>query len=58
MICSVLISTGSAGVMIGLGVAAYRDLPSHVYALSLGANFAVASMAFLGLCVCVSMCAC
>ena len=33
---------------MGLGVAAYRNLPSHIYAVSVGANFAISSGVFLG----------
>ena len=43
--CSLL--GGAAGVALGLGVASYRRLPSHVYALSVGANFAVTTGIFL-----------
>ncbi len=39
---------GVSGVVLGLGVAVYRDLPSHVYALSTGANFALVTATFLG----------
>ena len=39
---------GVLGAVVGWGVAAYRNLPSHVYSLSLAANFAVVSGAFLG----------
>jgi len=44
--CSV--ASGAVGTLVGLGVSAYRNLPSHIYAVSVGANFAIASGVFLG----------
>ena len=41
-------ASGVVGTLLGLGVSAYRSLPTHVYAVSVGANFAVASGVFLG----------
>lgn len=41
-------AAGACGSILGLGIAAYRNLPSHVYAISLGANFAVTMGSFLG----------
>lgn len=46
-----VLHAGVAGSVVGWGVAAYRNLPSHVYILSLGANCAVATGAFMGGCV-------
>ena len=40
--------SGIVGTLLGLGVSAYRSLPTHVYAVSVGANFAIASGVFLG----------
>ena len=41
-------ASGVVGTLLGLGVSAYRSLPTHVYAVSVGANFAIASGVFLG----------
>ena len=41
-------ASGIVGTLLGLGVSAYRSLPTHVYAVSVGANFAIASGVFLG----------
>ena len=48
--------TGVLGAVVGWGVAAYRQVPSHFHSLSLAANFAVVSGAFFGnsICTCVS----
>ena len=43
-----LVLTGTVGVLLGFGVAVYRDQPRHIYALSTGANFAVVTAVFLG----------
>ena len=44
--CSVV--SGATGLLLGWGVSAYRNLPTHVYTLSLGANFAVVGGTFIG----------
>ncbi len=36
------------GVATGVGVAYYRKVPLHIYGISVGANFAVASFTFFG----------
>ena len=41
-------ASGVVGTLLGLGMSAYRSLPTHVYAVSVGANFAIASGVFLG----------
>lgn len=44
--CTTGVST--VGVATGVGVALYRKAPIHLYAISLGANFAVSSFSFFG----------
>ena len=39
-------ASGVAGVLLGWGISAYRNLPTHIYALSLGSNFAITSGVF------------
>lgn len=39
-------ASGVAGALLGWGISAYRSLPTHIYTLSLGANFAVTSAMF------------
>ena len=39
-------ATGVAGALLGWGISAYRNLPTHIYSLSLGANFAITSGVF------------
>ena len=39
---------GAVGVATGVGVALYRKSSVYVYALSVGANFAVCSFSFFG----------
>ncbi len=51
-------ATGAVGGIVGWGVAAYRNHPTHIYSISLGANLAIASGVFLGVCVCVCVCVC
>ena len=42
-------ASGAVGALLGWGVSAYRNLPTHVYTLSLGANFAITSGVFFGM---------
>ena len=42
-------ASGVVGALLGWGISAYRSLPTHVYTLSLGANFAVTSGVFFGM---------
>lgn len=39
-------ASGVAGAVVGWAVSAYRNLPTHIYTLSLGANFAITSAVF------------
>lgn len=39
-------ASGLAGALLGWGISAYRNLPTHIYAISLGANFALTSGVF------------
>ncbi len=49
---------GVVGGLVGWGVAAYRNKPTHIYTTSLGANFTIAAGAFLGVRACVRACVC
>lgn len=40
--------TGACGTILGVGISTYRKLPVHIYAISLGANFAITTLSFLG----------
>ena len=40
-------ASGLAGALLGWGLSAYRNSPTHILVLSLGANFAVTSAMFL-----------
>ena len=48
IMCLFFIFTGVLGAAVGWGVAAYRQVPPHVYSLSLAANFTVVSGTFFG----------
>ena len=40
-------ASGLAGALLGWGLAAYKNSPTHILVLSLGANFGVTSAMFL-----------
>jgi hypothetical protein len=40
---------GITGSALGLGIGWYRNRPAHVYSISLGGNFAIAMLSFLGI---------
>ena len=46
-IVKVSAACGVGGALLGWAISAYRNLPTHIYTLSLGANFAVTSAVFL-----------
>lgn len=48
-------ASGLAGALLGWGISAYRNLPTHIYAISLGANFALTSGVFFSKLTALSM---
>ena len=43
-------TSSGVGVAVGVGVALYRKVPIHIYAASMGVNFAFSSFTFFGEC--------